>query len=123
MKFLVSLILTVMLSLIAGLYMPWWTVAISAFLVGALIYQKPWHSFVAGFLAVFLLWSFLAYSISAENDHLLAQRMSFTIMKSQSPISLVFLSALIGAAIAGFASLAGSFLRKIIVNENRTTVM
>jgi hypothetical protein len=70
---------------------------------------------------VFLLWSFLAYSISAENDHLLAQRMSFTIMKSQSPISLVFLSALIGASVAGFASLAGSFLRKIIVNEDRTT--
>jgi len=117
MKFLVSFILIILLSLVAGLYMPWWTVSIAAFLAGVLIPQKPWRSFLAGFLALFLLWSFLAYSISIDNDHLLAQKMSFTILKSQSPVALVILTALIGALVAGFAALAGCFLRKSIIHD------
>ena len=55
MKFFVSLLLTALLSFAACLYLPWWSIALAAFLVAALVPQKPFRSFLAGFAALFLL--------------------------------------------------------------------
>ena len=49
MKFLAALILTALLSFIAGLYLPWWGIVIAAFVVGLLVIQKAGLSFLAGF--------------------------------------------------------------------------
>ena len=56
MKFFVSLLLTALLSFAAGLYLPWWSIAIAAFIVAALIPQSAVKSFLTGFTALFLLW-------------------------------------------------------------------
>lgn len=62
MKFFVSLLLTALLSFAACLYLPWWSIALAAFLVAALVPQKPFRSFLAGFAALFLLWGGLSFS-------------------------------------------------------------
>ena len=112
MKFIVSVVLMAILSVAACLYLPWWTIAPVAFLVAALIPQKPGKSFLTGFIALFLLWGSLTWYISSNNDHILAHKVSVLIIKENSAAMLVGITALIGALVAGFAALAGSYLRK-----------
>jgi hypothetical protein len=107
----VSILLVFLLSVAAGLLLPWWIIAVVAFLVAAVIPQKPAHSFLSGFIALFLLWGFLAWILSSNNNNLLAQKVSRLILQANSPGALVVVTAFIGALVAGFASLAGSYLR------------
>ncbi len=112
MKFIVSILLIALLSVTACLYLPWWSIAIVSFIVAAAIPQKPWRSFLTGFIALFLLWVSLSWFISSNNNHLLAHRVSLIIIKTDSPLFLILITALIGSLVAGFAALAGSFVRR-----------
>jgi len=112
MKFIISLLLTALLSFAACLYLPWWSIAIAAFVVAALIPQQPGKSFITGFIALFLLWGGLSFWISNNNEHLLVRKVSMVLLKMDNPWVLIFATALIGALVAGFAALSGSFLRK-----------
>ena len=112
MKFFISLMLTALLSFAASLFLPWWSIALAAFLVAALIPQKPGKAFLTGFIALFLLWGGLSFWISNNNDHILAHKVSQLMLKMDNPIVLVLATAFIGALVAGFAALAGSYLRK-----------
>ena len=115
MKIIVSIVLIALLSFAIGLYLPWWSLAIAAFLIPVFINQKPGWAFISGFTALFLLWGMLALTISADNSHLFAHKISLLILKSDSPMLLVFVTALLGALVAGLAALSGSLLRKLIV--------
>jgi hypothetical protein len=112
MKFFISLILTILLSFAACLFLPWWSIVIAAFVVAALIPQKPLKAFLTGFIALFLLWGVLSFWMSNNNDHILAHKVSQLILKMDNPYLLILATALIGALVAGFAALAGSYLRK-----------
>ena len=111
MKFTISIILTILLSFCACLYFPWWSIAIVAFLVAALIPQTPFGSFVAGFIALFLLWGILCFWISTNNNDILAHRVSLLIFKTDNPFLLIISSALTGALVAGLAALTASYIR------------
>lgn len=112
MKFIISLILTAILSFAACLFLPWWSIAIAAFVVAALIPQKPGKAFITGFISLFLLWGGLSFWISNNNDHVLAHKISVLMLKMDNPYLLILATGLIAALVAGFAALAGSYLRK-----------
>lgn len=112
MKFLISLILTALLSFAFCLFLPWWSIAIAALLVASLIPQKPFKSFLTGFVALFVLWGGLSFWISYNNHHILAHKLSQIIIKIDNPALLIVFTAFIGALVAGFAALTGSYLRK-----------
>jgi len=113
MKFIASIILIVLFSFLSCLYFPWWSIAIAAFIIALLIPQKPGISFLSGFLALFLLWGFLSVWISANNDQILAHRVSLLIFKTDSPFLLILVTALIGSLVAGFAALTASYVHEI----------
>ena len=112
MKFFISLILTMLLSFAACLFLPWWSIAIAAFVVAALIPQKPFKAFLTGFISLFLLWGGVSFWISNNNDHILAHKVSQLLIKMDNPYLLILITAFIGALVAGFSALAGSYLRK-----------
>ncbi len=112
MKFIISIILIALLSVAACLYLPWWSIAIVSFTVASLIPQTPGKSFMAGFVALLLLWGSLSWYISQNNNHLLAHKVSMIILKTDSPYLLITATALIGAIVAGFAALSGCYLRR-----------
>jgi hypothetical protein len=99
-----------LLSFCACLYFPWWSIAIVAFLIAALIPQTPVASFVTGFIALFLLWGILCFWISINNDDRLSHRVSLLIFKTDNPFLLIISSALTGALVAGFAALTAGYL-------------
>lgn len=112
MKFLISILLTALLSIAACLYLPWWVIAVVAFIVAIAVPQKPMLAFTAGFIALFAGWGLLSWYISSNNNHLLAHKISLLIIKTDSPFLLILITAFIGALVAGFGALSGSFLRK-----------
>lgn len=115
MKFIVALILTALLSYAACLFFPWWSIAISAFIVALFIDQKPLWAFVSAFLGLFFLWAFLSYSISSNNAHILAGKISVLILKAKNPMALILLTGFIGGLVGGIAAISSSLLRQIIL--------
>jgi hypothetical protein len=101
-----------LLSFVAGLYLPWWSVALAAFAACALIQTAPWKSFLAGFLGVFLLWGILASWIDSKNNHILSQKIAQIFPLGGSYVLLILLTAFVGALVGGFAGLTGSYIRK-----------
>ena len=113
MKSIVSIILIILLSFTACLYFPWWSIAIVAFVVTAIIPQSALMSFITGFFSLFILWGALSFWTSNSNGHLFAYKVSLVILKVSNPYLLMLASALTGALVAGSAALAGGHLRKL----------
>ncbi len=112
MKFFISFILTALLAFALCLFLPWWSIVIAAFVIAALIPQKPAKAFFTAFAALLFLWGGLSFWMSNNNHHVLAHKVSQLILKIDNPMLLILATALIGALVAGFAALAGSYLRK-----------
>ncbi|MEP6595673.1 MAG: hypothetical protein ABJA71_06985 [Ginsengibacter sp.] len=108
-----------LLSFVACLYFPWWSVALVAFIVAIIIQQTPGMSFVTGFFALFFLWGGLSFWISNTNGYLLAHKLSLLILKINSSWLLMFLTAIIGALVAGFAAMTGSYFLKLYYLSKR----
>jgi hypothetical protein len=113
MKLIVSILLTALLSFALCIYMPWWVIAIAAFIVAFAIPQIPWKSFLSGFVALFLLWVIMSWVISTANNDVLGQKVSMIILKKESTGLLILVTGLIGGLVAGFGALTGSLARKL----------
>ncbi len=112
LKYILSILVTALMAFVAGIYMPWWGIAVAAFLVSAAIPQKPAFSFLSGFLGVFLLWEVLAWWIDNKNNGILSQRVAILFKLGNSSVLLIVITSVIGALVAGFAALAGSYLQE-----------
>lgn len=111
MKFIVSILLTALLSFSICLYFDWWTITLAAFIVAVCIKQRPLLSFLTGFIALFFLWGILSVWMDGRNGHILADRLSAVLPFGGSVLITILVTALSGAVPAGFAALAGSYIR------------
>lgn len=113
MKFVIAILLTALLSFAAGLFtvLPWWSFAICAFIVAVAVHQKAWKAFLAGFIALALLWGSLAAYKDFNNDHILSTKIA-ALLSLGNPTLLLVVTALVGGLVAGFAALSGSYLRR-----------
>ena len=112
LKFFVSIVLIALLSFICGLFLPWWTIAVAAFVVVALIPQRPLAAFFTGFAALFLLWGGLAWMIDAANNSILSARIAGLLYLQGNSILLVLVTGFVGALVGGGGAITASFLRK-----------
>lgn len=112
MKFFISIVLVALLGFAAPLYLPWWSFAITSFLVLFFLRQSPGKSFVAGFTGLFALWAGNAAWIDIANNHLLSQKVATILPLGSSYILLILITALIGGLVSGFASLTAAYLGK-----------
>jgi hypothetical protein len=111
MRLILSVLLIAALSFLAGMFLPWWSVAIVAFIVALLIPQKIAMSFLSGLIGVFLLWAIVTLWIDIKNNSVLSHKVSELFKLGGSSILLIFVTALIGGLVGGFAAMAGSSLR------------
>lgn len=109
-SFIIFLIIGI-LSYVAGIRWPWWSVAIVAFVVTLVSGQRPFAAFLTAFLAIFIFWFSFAFFIDLANDHILADQMSVLFFNTQTPVLLMVVSGIIGGIVAGFAALSASCLR------------
>jgi hypothetical protein len=113
MKFVLALLLIATISFLAGLLFDWWSIAVVAFLVALLIPQTLARSFFCGFLGIFLLWAALAFWIDDKNGGRLSHQVAELFKLGGSSLLLVFITALIGGVVGGFAAMAGGSLRPL----------
>jgi hypothetical protein len=114
MKFAASILLTIVVSFAAGLYLPFWSVALVSFGVAAFIYQKPGMAWLAGFVSILIFWGLLAFGIDAQNDSILSTRMASLFPLGGSAGLLILITGVVGGIIGGLSALSGSFLRRYI---------
>jgi uncharacterized membrane protein YhaH (DUF805 family) len=112
MLFLVILILC----FASGYFLPWWVVAIAAFLAAYFIGKKPGSSFFSGFAAVFIVWTVLALFKSIPNEHIMAKRMA-EVLPLHNWVLLLLLTAFIGGLVGGMAALSGLLLKRAVVKQ------
>lgn len=108
MKFILQVIAVIAAGFILELIMPWWCIAIAAFLGGYVL--KSNANFLAGFLGIALLWATKAWLIDSSAAEPLTEKVAaiFTISKTM----LFMVTALIGGVVGGFACMSGASLKK-----------
>lgn len=111
MRFVLATLLIAVLSFIAGLYLPWWSIALVAFVIGFLIPQGIGRSFLSGFTGIFLLWALLALWIDWKNESILSHKIAQLFPLGGHSVLLILVTALIGALVGGFAAMSGASLR------------
>ena len=105
MKLFVAIILTAVLAFVSGLYLPWWSIVIAAFLTALLVHQRAGRAFLSGFVGIFILWAFLAWWIDMKNQGILSKKMAELFHLGTSSILII----LVIGAVAGW--LAGQIVR------------
>ncbi len=113
MKFIISIILSALLTYTIGIYsnVPWWSFTITNLLIAVAIPQKPLLTFASGAIGVGMLWAGLAFGIDVANNHILSTKVATILPLNGSYTGLIILTAIVGALLGGLASLTGSFIR------------
>ncbi|MBS1680632.1 MAG: hypothetical protein JST48_02885 [Bacteroidetes bacterium] len=88
-------------------FLPWWSMAIAAFLLGYFFNNKKGQSFFAGLLGVGILWFAMAYYIDTATDSILTEKMNKLL-----PLNTFLLTTIIGGLVGGLATLSGSLFNK-----------
>jgi hypothetical protein len=108
MLFLIILIL----SFVSSYFLPWWMVAIVAFLAAFIIGKTPGRSFWSGFAAIFIVWTVLALFKSIPNNNILASRVVQLFPIPHKWVLLLAITAAIGGLVGGIGALSGVLLKR-----------
>jgi hypothetical protein len=106
------LLIILILSFISGLFLPWWVIALIAFIAAYICGKRPGRSFLAGFGGVFIAWCILILWKSIPNDNMLASRVIQLFPLPHWWILLLFISALIGGLVGGMSALSGALVKQ-----------
>src|SRR4051812_14396115 len=112
MKFIAALVLTALSGYLIPIFLPWWSFAITSFLIAVFIHQRPWKAFLTGFIALLLLWGIYAIIIDNANQHILSTKVAQILPFNGSYTALIITTAIIGGILSGMAALTGSYLSR-----------
>jgi hypothetical protein len=103
----INFLLTLFLSYILALFLPWWSVMVAALITSFLIPLKKTAVFGIPFLAVALLWIIQSWLLSNANDYTLAKKIATLLPLSGNPFLLIIVTGAIGGLAAGIAGIFG----------------
>lgn len=105
------------LTLVGSYILPWWAIAIIAFVASLYAGFKSGQAFWSAFAAVFCVWVIIALFKSIPNNHMLATRVA-TLFRLPHWSLLLVITALIGGLVGGMASLAGYYVKQVFQNNS-----
>lgn len=111
MRFFLATLLTIAISFLLGLFLPWWSVAVGCLLAALLVHQNLLTSFLAGFLGIFVLWFAIAFWLDYQNESILSKKVATIFPLHGSGLALMLVTSLVGALVGGFAAMIGSSIR------------
>lgn len=111
---LLQIIATAVSGYLAHFVLPFWGIAVAAFLVALLFkYNNSGSSFLAGFMAAFLLWGGYALYLDNGNAGQLSGELG-ELFKVGNGRFLIYFSAFLGAMLGGFGAMTGSLAKKLV---------
>jgi len=116
MRLITSILFIAILSGIAAFFLPWWSLAVVAFLIAVLLKLSPGKAFVSGFLGIALLWGVWALYRDMPNQHILADRLA-GVFGLQGHALFILVTAIVGGLVGGMASWSGSLMRRSIYRK------
>lgn len=109
MRFPVQIIVIIFLGYLLEIFLPWWAIAIAAFVGGVLVHTHS--SFLAGFIAIGLLWAGKALLTDLTTDVDLADRVA-RIFMLHNKVLLLLVTFVISGLVGGFSAMSGAALRE-----------
>jgi hypothetical protein len=108
MKFIVQLLVIAILAYVFELFLPWWSIAVAAFIGGLAFNTRV--DFFAGFFGIGMLWLIVILLIESTAAAPLTERVA-TIFSVSKPV-LIIITVSLGGLVGGFAAMTGAALRK-----------
>lgn len=118
MKFLAKVILIGILTYILEQFLPWWSIALAAFLGGIIFKTRGLNAFLAGALGVGLIWLWIAWRIDYETDSILTIKIA-GIFKLENKNLLIAITVLLGSFTGAFLAWTGHNFRKLFEKRSR----
>lgn len=114
---MIQILLIALVSLLAQLVLPWWSLAIVAF--GVCYWRSPsaGEAFLYGFAAVALVWLVYALVIHLQTDGIFSGRMSQLLFQTNNAALALVGSAVLGGLVGGLAGMSGFFVRQTTGNQ------
>jgi hypothetical protein len=112
-RILICIVVSATIQLVA----PWWSLIPVAMLIGFATAPMNKSPFLAGFLALFLLWAGWAFWIDLENNSILSERVIRLFPLPHNSLSLILLTGFFGGLINGMAMLTGDIFRRFFLPE------
>lgn len=114
---MIQIILIAILSLLTQLLLPWWSLAIVAFLVCFWRSSGAIHAFLYGFVGVAVIWLAYALLIHTRTDGIFTARMSSLLFKANNAVMPMVVTVILGGLVGGMAGLSGFFVRQATGNR------
>jgi hypothetical protein len=108
MKFVLQLFSIALLAYIFELFLPWYYIAVAAFILGYLLKSRA--NFLAGFLGIALIWLIKAWMIDSAADTDLTDRVAHIFSLKQRELLFVVM-AVVGGLVGGFGAMTGALLK------------
>lgn len=111
---IIKILTIAVLSFLLTLFLPWYGVAIAAFITGLALSNKPGNNFLSGFAGVGIFWFLYALILDIRNDHILSARIALLFSENLktdiSGMLLLLVTTLLGALIGGLSCMCGAML-------------
>lgn len=114
---MIQILLIALISLLAQLIFPWWSLGVVAFLICLWRSSSAGKAFLYGFAGVALVWLGYALLIHTRTSGIFTGRMSELLFKTNNWALLTIVTALLGGLVGGLAGLSGFFVRQATVNQ------
>ena len=114
---MIQILLIAILSLLAQLVLPWWSLAPVAFLVCFWRGESVSRSFLYGFLGVALVWLGYALLIQGRTDGDFVGRVTALLFKSDNAIILTLTTVVLSGLVGGSSGIAGFLTRQATGNQ------
>jgi hypothetical protein len=108
MRFIAQFIVIVVVAHVMGLVLPWYACVAVAFIAG--YFLKSRQNFLAGFMALAVLWTFNAWLADAASSSTLPLRVA-QILGLHSVVWVYLLTGVVGGLVGGFATVSGAMLK------------
>ncbi len=96
---------------IATWFMPWWMIAVCAFVVSVNFNLKPNDGFISGFLGIALMWLVMALYRDIPNEHILSDKMA-KILNLPNFALFILVTIILGGIVGGLAGWSAGWMNK-----------
>ncbi len=107
-------ILIAVLGFVLQFFLPWWIIAVVAFVIAAWRGRSTKQAFFSGFGAIMLVWVAKSLFTHIQTEGVLTDRVA-VLFNLPSPFLLILVTALIGGLVGGVAALSGFFFKQLFV--------